>query len=193
VRTIKFIPSGFQYFSIRIGDFKGNYYKYTASVSLLNNAHLNWKYYKFPLSGNSTFARTGSGTMSLEEVNYVEIHADTYDYGFTLWVDGLQFHPCDPITSVNEPSEKRATLYQNYPNPFTDQTMISYDVARAGRVVLKVFNLSGLAITTLVDAYQQPGTYRVSYHPSPSSVPGIYCYSLLTTEGNITRKMVQIK
>ncbi len=194
VRTIKFIPAGFQYFSIRIGDFKGNYYKYTASVSLLNNAHLNWKYYKFPLSGNSTFARTGLGTMSLDQVNYVEFHADTWDYGFTLWVDGVQFNPCDPVTSVAEVPGGDATLFQNFPNPFTDQTTISYELAAAGRVVLKVYNSAGLLQAILFDGYQQPGIHRFTYAPDDAASPaGLYYYTLTTPERTVSGKMVRIK
>jgi hypothetical protein len=49
---------GFQYFHIRIGDMAGNYYKYTASPSLLTSAHLNWKQSKVPIGGNAYFSRT---------------------------------------------------------------------------------------------------------------------------------------
>ena len=193
VRTRKFIPNGFQYFSIRIGDFKGNYFKYTASVSLLNNAHLTWKYYKFPLSGNPTFSRTSVGTMLLDQVNYVEIHADTWDYGFTLWVDGLQFRPCDPITSVTGPAPETTLLHQNFPNPFTDRTSISFQIENPGRIILKVFNFTGLLQATLVDNYLQPGKYCINYTPGAGTPSGIYYYSLTTPGHTITRKMVQIK
>ena len=101
MKTIKNPVIGFQSFFIRIGDFRGNYYKYSASTAILNNAHLAWKQYKFPLSGNSTFQRTATGSMSLDSVNYVEFHADTWDYGYTFWLDGLQFYPCDwPFTGI---------------------------------------------------------------------------------------------
>lgn len=194
VKTIKFIPNGFQYFSIRIGDLKGNYYKYTASPSLLSNAHLNWKHYQFPLSGNSTFVRSSSGTMSLENTNYVEIHADTWDYGFTLWVDGLQFYPCDPVTSIPPQQENTPALLQNFPNPFADQTTISYQLSSACQVILKVYAPGGIKTETLVDAYQQPGSYKVIFSPAPGDpASGIYFYSLTTQEDTVTRKMVRIK
>jgi len=194
VKTIKFIPYGFQYFSIRIGDIKGNYYKYTASSSLLNNAHLVWKRYQFPLSGNSTFVRSSSGAMSLENTNYVEIHADTWDFGFTLWLDGLQFYPCDPITSVLFQQENNTGLLQNFPNPFTDQTTISYQLHNAGRVILKIYNPSGVEIETLINTHQQPGNYQVIYSPAPGDhASGVYFYTLTTLENTTTRKMVRIK
>ncbi|MEI6681732.1 MAG: right-handed parallel beta-helix repeat-containing protein [Bacteroidota bacterium] len=94
VRTIKQPQYGFQYFTIRVGDDHGDYYKYTASPSLLNAANLSWKQYRFPLAGNTQFTRSMAGTMSLEQVNYIEFRPDTWDYGFTMWVDGVQFHPC---------------------------------------------------------------------------------------------------
>jgi len=194
VKTIKFIPNGFQYFSIRIGDLKGNYYKYSASPSLLNNAHLVWKRYQFPLSGNSTFIRSNTGPMSLENTNYVEIHADTWDYGFTLWVDGLQFHPCDPVTSVLLQNGNTQDLLQNFPNPFTDQTVISYYLPRAGRVILKVYDQWGIEIKTLNDNWLQPGSHHITYSPGfDETATGIYFYTLTTPESTVTRKMIRIK
>jgi len=194
VRTIKFIPNGFQYFSIRIGDLSGNYFKYTASAALLSNAHLTWKHYQFPLSGNSTFVRSSSGSMSLDKINYVEIHADTWDYGFTLWVDGLQFSLCEPVTSVPDPLQASAILDQNYPNPFTGMTTITYELNVADQVVLTVYNAQGEKVGILVNAFQQPGRYRVPFvSAAGDGAPGVYYYTLNTSRDTRTRKMVQIK
>ena len=64
--------------------------------------------------------------MNLDSTNYVEFHADTWDYGYTLWLDGLQFSPCDPpltgITVNNNANDQELT---NYPNPFSGTTEIA--------------------------------------------------------------------
>jgi hypothetical protein len=66
-------------------------------------------------------------------------------------------------------------MEQNYPNPFSDETTISYTVAAAKQVQLKVFDIYGREIVTLADEYQQPGNYRVSFNAGQLLLPaGIY-------------------
>ncbi len=192
VRTIKQPQYGFQYFSVRIGDDHGNYYKYAASPTLLNAANLAWKYYKFPLSGNSQFSRTATGNMSLGQANYVEIHADTWDYGFTLWVDGLQFHPCTPVTGMEKHHAPDGSSLLNYPNPFPGFTTIVYHVMEAGPVKLEVFDLQGFKIQTLVDKFLNAGDYEMAWNDPRKPIPGIYLLQLTTTSTAITRKMTLI-
>jgi nitrous oxidase accessory protein NosD len=166
VRTIKQPTYGFQFFSVRIGDDHGSYYKYTASPTLLNAANNVWKQYKFPISGNSQFARTVTGTMSPDKVNYVEIHADTWDYGFTLWVDGVQFHPCSPIVGIqqNDPPEK--TSLTNFPNPFTASTTILIHLAQTGEAKLELFDVMGNKVKTLADQVLNAGDQEVELDQS---------------------------
>ncbi len=195
VRTIKQPQYGFQFFSIRIGDDHGNYYKYTASPTLLNAANLVWKQYKMPLAGNSQFSRSVSGAMSLDQVNYVEIHADTWDYGFTLWVDGVQFEPCSPITAVYPIKAGDVNTLINYPNPFSVSTTIVYNVKTAGSVKLEVYNSHGIRIQTLVDRFLITGAYEVEFTLSgiPDFHPGIYLLKLTSLSGVITRKIITME
>jgi Cohesin domain/FlgD Ig-like domain/Dockerin type I domain len=90
-------PAGFQNNSpwIRLynGKSGGGYIEYHATSELLNPARSRWQYYAIPLTGNATWQRTDQGNVGLSEINYLEIHADTWDYGFTLWVDGVGFDP----------------------------------------------------------------------------------------------------
>ena len=204
VRTIKQPQYGFQFFSVRIGDDHGNYYKYTASPSLLNAANLVWKRYKFPLSGNTQFSRSATGNMSLSEVNYVEIHADTWDYGFTLWVDGIQFNPCDPVTGIEPEREIKSSSLIIWPNPFNDKTTIRYHVNIDGPVLIELFNLQGIKIRTLENEIKLPGDYNIELNAcdfgtngfrksGAQSVSGVYLLKLTTTDGSVTSKMVLIK
>jgi parallel beta-helix repeat protein len=190
VRTIKNVVIGFQGFYIRIGDFKGNYYKYTASTSLLNAANLAWKRYQFPLSGNTIFKRTMVGNMNLDSTNYVEFHADTWDYGYTLWLDGLQFSPCDPpLTGIilnNNTSDRELT---NYPNPFSGKTEIIYELSTPGQVLLKVYDFSGREIYVLVNEFKQPGKYSVTFD-GDNIRTGLYFISLTTPNSILCRKIM---
>ena len=73
-------------------------------------------------------------------------------------------------------------LWQNYPNPFNPQTTIRYSLNQSGRVVLKIYDLRGREVATLVDAEQQAGTYAVVWNgrnrPGGDASSGVYFYRL---------------
>ena len=77
--------------------------------------------------------------MTLNDVNYVEFNADTWDYGYTLWVDGVQFAPCEPVTGItSNPGIVTAEL-QIYPDPFVRSTNIVYSISAKEHVLVKIF------------------------------------------------------
>jgi len=84
------------------------------------------------------------------------------------------------------------SLGQNYPNPFTGTTTISYKVNASGHVFLKVYNIEGKEVATLVDRNMGPGSYTVQF--DASGLPGgVYYYSMGT--GNVTdiKSMILVK
>jgi hypothetical protein len=62
-------------------------------TEVLNSAIGHWVEFQVPLAGGPGWERTTSGTPTLAEVNSVEIHADTWGAGFTLWFDNVRFDP----------------------------------------------------------------------------------------------------
>jgi alpha-N-arabinofuranosidase len=68
-------------------------------------------------------------------------------------------------------------LYSNYPNPFNPRTVISYRLAFNSKVILKVYNLLGKEVTTLVNDEKPSGEYRVVFDASDLS-SGVYFYTL---------------
>lgn len=83
-------------------------------------------------------------------------------------------------------------LYQNFPNPFNPTTTIRYDIKEKSSVELKVFDLLGRQITTLVNENQTPGMYEVVFDASslPSSV---YFYLLQAGDFVDSKKMILLK
>lgn len=72
-------------------------------------------------------------------------------------------------------------LYQNYPNPFNPSTVISYQLPAAGDVNLKVYDVLGRYVATLVDEYKEAGSYEVEFNPESSiqqPASGVYFYQL---------------
>ena len=77
-------------------------------------------------------------------------------------------------------------LAQNFPNPFNPSTQITYGVPEAGHVRIAVYDLSGKEVGVLVDGYQAPGRYQVSWHPQQLA-SGVYFYKMEA------RNFVQVK
>ena len=83
-------------------------------------------------------------------------------------------------------------LAQNYPNPFNPATEIRYGLATPGLVTLKVFDLLGREVTSLVNDRHEAGNYTVSFNGA--SLPsGLYMYVLTSPEGTVGRKMMLMK
>jgi hypothetical protein len=83
-------------------------------------------------------------------------------------------------------------LNQNYPNPFNPSTVISYSVPREGLVKLKIYNLLGQEVMTLVNQNQSAGLHKVSFNASKFN-SGVYFYSLETDNFKSVKKMMLLK
>jgi hypothetical protein len=83
-------------------------------------------------------------------------------------------------------------LFQNYPNPFNPSTTIRYELPRREFVILKIFDLLGREVATLVNEEKQPGSYDVRW--SGVGVPsGAYFYRLQAGEYVETRAMLMVR
>ncbi len=90
----------------------------------------------------------------------------------------------------NVPTEY--SLFQNYPNPFNPSTKISYSLPFSGNVELKVYDVLGKEIISLINQYQNAGVYTVDF--SGFNIPsGIYFYRLQSVSFVQTRKMMLVK
>ena len=83
-------------------------------------------------------------------------------------------------------------LYQNYPNPFNPVTKIQFSVPQSSKVVIKVFDILGSEIETLVNQEKPVGTYELSWNAAnlPS---GVYFYQIKAGSFVETRKMILLK
>ncbi|MCY7361104.1 MAG: T9SS type A sorting domain-containing protein, partial [Ignavibacteria bacterium] len=83
-------------------------------------------------------------------------------------------------------------LYNNYPNPFNPSTQISFNIPKESFVKLKIYDISGKEVQTLVNSVLEPGYHKVSFSPINSS-SNIYFYRLETDQFVQTKKMIFIK
>jgi hypothetical protein len=105
--------------------------------------------------------------------------------------------PSGASKSVNRDNIKNElpqefSLDQNYPNPFNPTTQISYSLNQRNSVSLKVFDIQGRLIRTLVNETKSPGKYSVTFNASDLS-SGIYFYRLESNGQIITKKLTLIK
>ena len=84
------------------------------------------------------------------------------------------------------------SLTQNYPNPFNPVTTINYSIQNSGNVQLKVYDILGNEVVTLVDEQKQEGSYSIKFDASklPS---GIYFYRLISDNFISTKKLILLK
>lgn len=83
-------------------------------------------------------------------------------------------------------------LYQNYPNPFNPTTMISYQIPNDGFVTLKIYDILGREIKTLVNDFKSQGKYSVNFDGS-DLVSGVYFYQLRVGDFYSIKKMILMK
>ncbi len=86
-------------------------------------------------------------------------------------------------------------LLQNYPNPFNPSTVIQYSLVQASQVSLKVYNMLGQEVATLVNAHQEAGVYAVPFNTTKalSLSSGVYIYRLQAGSFISTKKLVLMK
>lgn len=84
------------------------------------------------------------------------------------------------------------SLSQNYPNPFNPTTKIEYAIPRQGNVNIKIFDIVGRVIATLVNEMKNPGYYSVDFSATELS-SGVYYYKLESGEFTDVKKMIVIK
>jgi xylan 1,4-beta-xylosidase len=103
----------------------------------------------------------------------------------------------DTASFVEEPSSiqipQTYVLEQNYPNPFNSSTTISYSIPKPDFVTLKIYDMLGREIQTLINEYQEQNTYKINFDARNFS-SGIYFYRLQV--GNVfmdTKKMLILR
>jgi hypothetical protein len=104
-----------------------------------------------------------------------------------------------PVNSIENLANLPDKYYleQNCPNPFNPITTIKYGLSQNANVLIKVYNMRGQEVTTLVDASQNAGNHSITWDGKTDTgdqvSSGIYIYHLSTTDFTQTRKMVMLK
>ncbi len=100
----------------------------------------------------------------------------------------------EPVTKVEEENSlhKNFVLEQNYPNPFNPSTIIKYSLSQATFVTIKIYDISGRELKTLINKYQQVGNYEVQFIDKSLS-SSMYIYRMQAGEFTDTKKLLLLK
>lgn len=96
------------------------------------------------------------------------------------------------VRNISTEVPDKFSLSQNYPNPFNPSTTIRYQIPKQEVITLKIFDVTGKVIETLVNEKQSPGTYEVNWNASKYS-SGVYFYRVEAENFTDTKRMLLIK
>lgn len=167
------------------------------SGAVLNLALDQWHEFVVPLAGDAEWQLSTTGAPSLAAVSSLEIHMDTWDYGFTAWIDGVRFTPIGSAALAPAVSAVAFGLGGNTPNPFNPSTVIRYGLDREGPVTLRVYNARGELVRTLVDGPQAAGPQVATWdgrdNQGREAGAGAYLCALESQGRRASRKIMLVK
>jgi len=151
-------------------------------------------------AGDSWQQQQSGTTLRLNKVHFLD-----FDYGFAVGANGIILRTTtggEPVTQVEEISSpiSEFSLEQNYPNPFNPSTKIKYTVPnviasgvkQSQLVTIKVYDVLGREVVTLVNEEKSAGIYEVVFDAS-SLTSGIYFYRMETGKFVDVKKMIILK
>lgn len=142
--------------------------------------------------GNTDWS-ISAGT-NTDDSEWIVYDSDTFDYlGSHTIIPSSLFELCNAPDRLDN-----YHLYPCYPNPFNPTTTIQYDLYKETTVTLRIYDLRGIVVNTLVKEKQNPGTYRVLWNGTNTNnrvvAAGVYLYQLQTIDGFMkTGKMILLK
>lgn len=147
-------------------------------------------------SDNGTsWQNTDNGIITIPgitEINSLTIDDDGYLYAAALGVFSTYNYNTTDIETDSYDSPIDFSLSQNYPNPFNPITTINYSVPKSNFVTIKVFDILGREVETLVNNEKLKGNYKVEFNGSTLS-SGIYFYRMQAGDFVETKKLILIK
>ncbi|MFQ5636533.1 MAG: T9SS type A sorting domain-containing protein [bacterium] len=147
----------------------------------------------YDVFGNGAQSSAGNdfqiiGTVGQPVVGIVSNAVNIHQVGFWILLESV-------VTGVEQISEavpKQFELKQNYPNPFNPGTTIQFSLPKKSKVTLKIFDLLGREVATLLKEEKGPGEYKLTF-AAKDMASGAYFYRLQAGGLTASRKMTLVK
>lgn len=154
---------------------------------------------KLRITGNGRDTTVDASTNTTYTVPAGFFRLGSYNWSVTSTDGELSTTATKPFAVTNTTAVKEIPkvaneyrLEQNYPNPFNPETIIEFGVKKDGNVKLVVFDPLGKTLDVLVDQDLHSGSYQARFDASKYS-SGVLFYSLITPDGELTKKMLHLK
>lgn len=168
-------------------------------VFVANQVQTNTVFHKMPIVIKVSFA--GNTDTSIRVMN--DANNQAFTFTFSSQPGTVAFDPNNDIVlktatltngirNISTGVPKKYAVYQNYPNPFNPVTKFNFDIPVKSSVRIRVYDITGRVITTLVNQELQPGSYETSWDGADYS-SGIYFYSVEANNYYKNMKMVLVK
>jgi hypothetical protein len=184
----KYFPIGEDIFDARI---QTNLNSNLIGEGILNSHQLVTDYTEFIINIDYT-------TNDIPDVAIIKFTIDSSLTSYKLhqgskwYIDSLFFGPLSDVDDKQSDIPNTYCLYQNYPNPFNPTTTIKYQILQLSFVTLKVYDVLGNEVATLLNEEKQAGTYEVEF--TAVGLPsGVYFYKLQAGGFIETKQMSLIK
>jgi hypothetical protein len=188
---------------------------YITGMSSNNNGYSDYATVKYDPSGKQLWVMRYDGpaqqtddahSIALDKNGNIFVTGWSYGVGSSFDFCTIKYSQVTNVQQISNEIPVKYTLFQNYPNPFNPTTKIKFDVVSGfplgaygnDKVVLKVFDILGKEIATLVNESLKPGSYEVTFDARQpglgSQLPsGVYFYRLTTDNFSDIKKMILLK
>jgi len=151
-------------------------------------------------NGNNFFLQhTGPFSHGYWQIDLKKTNNEIFGWAVTSKGTISKYHEFIGVKNISSEIPDKFKLYQNYPNPFNPKTTIKFDIPSFvnndnydNRILLKLFDILGKEIATLVNEKLRPGTYEVHWDASQYS-SGVYFYKITAGDYTDVKKMIIIR
>jgi len=156
-------------------------------VNLLDESKTR-NFQKWQVIGQYVWPNYYVGQSYEDEINYLK----NWLNGRLIWMDYQLVTSVEDNQVIDENSN--FVLYQNFPNPFNPVTKIKYSLKKSNHVSIKLFDILGNEIATLVNDFKSPGEYSFELNAAKLGLSsGMYLYQMRSGEFCSMKKMIYLK
>jgi len=173
-----------------ISDGSGNNYKIASNSNANNPSNFELKFASEPFPLGMKISEEGNFNGIPTQVGTWNINFIVTDFDNISKIKNLEFIVEEGQVNISDTDNK--IDINCYPNPFTQNTLINFNLTQSQKVKLEIYNINGKKINTLIDQQLKTGNHQVEFENN-NLQEGIYFVKLITNNNVITKKLIFVK